>query len=234
MNNRHELKSSALEMNLEIPRQGLAIFTFGNASVYSPELGLVAIKPSGVPYEELSSEKMVVLNLQGDLIEGDLRPSSDTPTHLQLYREFPGIRGVVHTHSIHATAWAQALRGIPVYGTTHADHSPQEIPCVPPMTEERISGDYELETGLQISEYFAEQNINPEYCPMVLVGGHGAFTWGESPEKSLYNARVLEELAQMAYMTEVIAGGKNPPLPSHLIDKHFSRKHGPNAYYGQN
>jgi len=228
-----ELKQRVLQANLEIPKLKLAIFTFGNVSAYDPDLGLVAIKPSGVPYEDLKEEDIVVLDLNGVQVEGELRPSSDTATHLHIYREFPWVRGVVHTHSTYATAWAQAGRSIPVYGTTHADHSPQDIPCAPVMSKDRIQGDYEVETGLQITQHFQKKGINPEYCPMVLIEGHGPFTWGVSPEKALYHAAVLEELAQMATITESVSQGEKAPLPEYLIQKHFMRKHGPDAYYGQ-
>ncbi|WP_028974706.1 L-ribulose-5-phosphate 4-epimerase AraD [Spirochaeta cellobiosiphila] len=228
-----ELKQEVLEANKQIPELKLAIFTFGNVSAYYPELGLVGIKPSGVSYDKLKADDIVVLDLEGNIKEGTLRPSSDTPTHLHLYRHFPDIGGVVHTHSTHATAWAQAGRSIPVYGTTHADHSPVAIPCAPIMSEDRIMKDYEVETGLQITEYLKAQNINPEYCQMVLIEGHGPFTWGATPSKALYNAAVLEELAQMAKLTESIYGGQKNGLPEYLVQKHFQRKHGPNAYYGQ-
>lgn len=229
----YALKEAVLAANLMIPRLNLAIFTFGNASAFDPRLGAAAIKPSGVPYEDLTAENIVVLDLNGNILEGAGRPSSDTATHLELYKSFPHARGIVHTHSTCATAWAQAGRPIPVYGTTHADHSPVDIPCAPIMMQEKVSGHYEKETAGQIIEHLQKLKLDPVQCQMILVEGHGPFTWGESPDKALYNAAVLEELARLALMTEAAAGGKKTPLPRYLIEKHFYRKHGPGAYYGQ-
>ncbi|MBN2049148.1 MAG: L-ribulose-5-phosphate 4-epimerase AraD [Spirochaetales bacterium] len=228
-----ELKAKTLKGNAAIPTLGLAMFTFGNLSVFDPDLRAVAIKPSGVSYNELTEEKIVVLDLDGQVLEGILRPSSDTPTHLHLYRAFPGLRSIVHTHSTYATAWAQSGRAIPVYGTTHADHCSVEIPCAPVMRRDRITGEYEKETAYQIIEHFEKLNLDSRHCSMVLIEGHGPFTWGKNPDEALYNAAVLEELARMAMFTEILAGGQKPPLPGYLIDKHFTRKHGPGAYYGQ-
>lgn len=228
-----ELKAKTLKGNEAIPALGLAMFTFGNVSVFDPVLRAVAIKPSGVPYNELTEDKMVVLDLDGKVLEGTLRPSSDTPTHIHLYRAFPGIRSIVHTHSTYATSWAQSGRAIPVYGTTHADHSPVEIPCAPVMRQDRIAGQYEKETAYQIIEHFEKLKLDSAYCCMVLIEGHGPFTWGKDPDEALYNAAVLEELARMAVLTEILSGGRKPALPGYLIDKHFTRKHGPEAYYGQ-
>ena len=215
---------------MELPRQGVVIYNFGNVSGIDRERGAIAIKPSGVPYDVLKPEDMVTLDLEGHVIEGDLTPSSDTKTHLVLYNNFPNIGGVVHTHSTYAVSWAQAARPIPVYGTTHADQTHLDIPCTEFMTNEMIQGDYEQETGRQILAAF--ENISYEEVQMVLVAGHGPFTWGVTPEKAVFNAVVLESLAQMALLTEQI----NPQvgrLKQSLIQKHYQRKHGPDAYYGQ-
>ena len=225
-----ELKEAAFLANMEIPKLKLAIFTFGNVSAYDPKLGALAIKPSGVPYSELKVEDMVVLDLEGAVIEGKLRPSSDTKTHVVLYRTFKNIRGVCHTHSPNAVAWCQAGRSIPVYGTTHADHTHLPIPLAPIMSKQAVKGDYEHETGLQIVRCF--EHIDPDECPMVLVEGHGPFAWGTSAEKALYHAAVLEEVAGMAANTELL-NPKAKPLPDYLIRKHYERKHGSGAYYGQ-
>jgi len=215
---------------MELPRQGVVIYNFGNVSGIDRERGAIAIKPSGVMYDVLKPEDMVILDLDGHVIEGDLKPSSDTKTHLVLYNNFPNIGGVVHTHSTYAVSWAQAARPIPVYGTTHADQTHLDIPCTEFMTDEMIQGDYEQETGRQILAAF--KNISYEEVQMVLVAGHGPFTWGVTPEKAVFNAVVLESLAQMALLTEQI----NPQvgrLKQSLIQKHYQRKHGPDAYYGQ-
>lgn len=228
--NHRELKERAWAANQEIPTHALAIYTFGNASAFDPSRGVVAIKPSGISYEELTVDQMVVVDLDGKTVEGGLRPSSDTKTHLVLYRTFPGLRGVVHTHSTYATAWAQARLAIPIFGTTHADHLAEDIPCTEVMSEEAVQRDYETETGNQIVECF--RNRDPLRTPMVLVAGHGPFTWGETPEKAVYHAAVLEELAKMAVLTRAIDPGA-ARLPEHLVRKHFERKHGVDAYYGQ-
>ncbi|MFW6363955.1 MAG: L-ribulose-5-phosphate 4-epimerase AraD [Spirochaeta sp.] len=225
------LKEEAYEANMGIPQHGLAIFTFGNVSSYDSDAGAVAIKPSGVPYDKLTPDDMVVLSLDGERIEGSLRPSSDTPTHLYLYRNFSGIGGIVHTHSTYATAWAQAARDIPIYGTTHADHLACDIPCAALMSKAEVTGDYELETGRQITGCLEERNLHPEQCPMIIIAGHGPFAWGKNADKALYHAAVLEQIAQMAWLTESLAPAER--LPDHYIEKHFQRKHGPNAYYGQ-
>ena len=226
----HEIKERAWVANLEIPKRGLAIYTFGNASAYDPVRGVVAIKPSGVAYEHLSIDDMVVVDLAGKVVEGELRPSSDTRTHLVLYRTFQGIGGVVHTHSTYATGWAQARSPIPILGTTHADHLAEDVPCTDIMDECAAQADYETETGHQILACFHDRN--PLHSPMVLVAGHGPFTWGETPDQAVYHAAVLEELAKMAFITCGIHPGA-PRLPEHLIRKHFERKHGQDAYYGQ-
>lgn len=224
------LKEDVYRANLELVDHGLVIFTWGNVSGIDRDKGLVVIKPSGVSYSEMKAEDMVVVDLAtGKVVEGNLRPSSDTPTHLALYRAFPEIGGVVHTHSTYATAWAQAGKGIPNIGTTHADYFHDTIPCTRPMTEEEVNGDYEAATGDVIAETFA--NLNPVHTPGVLVSSHGPFTWGKTPAEAVHNAVVLEEVAKMASIAFAI----NPDLQMNplLIEKHFSRKHGPGAYYGQ-
>lgn len=225
-----ELKREAYEANMEVPNQDLAIYTFGNVSAFDPHAGVFAIKPSGIPYAELSPEQMVVMDLEGTIVEGSLRPSSDAPTHRVLYREFSTLRGITHTHSPYAVAWSQAGIPIPIYGTTHADYCAADIPCTKVMKDEAIKGDYEIETGNQIIETFA--TLDPEKIEMVLVASHGPFTWGKSAAKSVFNAKVLEELAKMAYLTAAIRPD-TPRLKKTLIDKHYQRKHGKNAYYGQ-
>lgn len=225
-----ELKEKAWAANQEIPKRGLAIYTFGNVSALDAARGLVAIKPSGVPYERLGVDDLVVVDLAGTIVEGELRPSSDTATHLVLYRAWRGIGSVVHTHSTYATGWAQARLSIPIYGTTHADHLAEDVPCTQVMSDAAVERDYEVETGNQILECFRSRN--PLQTPMVLVAGHGAFAWGETPEKAIYNAAVLEELARMAFITRTL-DPKAARLPEALIHKHFERKHGKHAYYGQ-
>jgi L-ribulose-5-phosphate 4-epimerase len=225
-----ELKERAWAANQEIPKRGLAIYTFGNVSAFDAERGVVAIKPSGVEYEKLAIDDLVIVDLSGKLVEGKLRPSSDTQTHLVLYRAWKGIGGVVHTHSTYATGWAQARLPIPIYGTTHADHLAEDVPCTAVMSDEAVERDYELETGNQILECF--KGRDPHKTSMVLVAGHGTFTWGETPEKAIYNAAVLEELARMAFITRTLAPA-GERLPARLVRKHFERKHGKNAYYGQ-
>jgi len=225
-----ELKERAWAANQEIPKRGLAVYTFGNVSALDAALGVVAIKPSGVAYEVLAPDDLVVVDLAGQVIEGALRPSSDTATHLALYRAWPDIRGVVHTHSTHATGWAQARMPIPIYGTTHADHLAEDVPCTAVMSDDAVERDYELETGRQILDCFASRN--PMHTPMVLVAGHGPFTWGATAEAAIYNAAVLEELARMAFVTHTLDPAA-ARLPERLIRKHFDRKHGKHAYYGQ-
>jgi len=227
-----ELKQRCYEANLEIPRRNLAIYTFGNVSAYDPEEQMFAIKPSGVPYEDLREEDMVLVNLDGRKVEGTLNPSSDTMTHAVLYRSFSGICGIVHTHSTHATCWAQACRAVPVYGTTHADHLAGDIPVTEVMSDRMIQGQYEEQTGYQILNALKKQNLSPQEIQMILVACHGPFTWGATPEKAVYNAAVLEELARMAFMTEQVNPGVQT-MKQTLIDKHYLRKHGKDAYYGQ-
>ncbi|MDR1575885.1 MAG: L-ribulose-5-phosphate 4-epimerase AraD [Treponema sp.] len=226
------LREEAFEANLEINRQNLAIYTWGNSSALDPDKGVFAIKPSGVPYDKLSPESMVVVDLDGKTVEGALNPSSDTKTHQVLYREFSGIRGITHTHSPYAVAWAQARRSVPVYGTTHADHGTEEVPCTDFMSPEAVKNNYELETGNLIVETFKKRGLNPAYINMVLVAGHGPFTWGGSAAQSVYHGAVLEEVCKMALLT-LSLDPLAKPLPAHIIKKHWERKHGPDAYYGQ-
>lgn len=228
-----QLKKDVLEANLELPRYGLVTFTWGNVSGYDPESGLVVIKPSGVSYDGMTVDDMVVVDLQGNIVEGTKKPSSDTPTHLALYRAWPGVRGVVHTHSRNATTYAQACLDIVAGGTTHGDYFYGDIPCTRYMTPEEIAGDYELETGNVIIETFQKRGIEPLNIPAVLVRSHGPFTWGTSPAEAVHNAVVLEELAYMAMHSQMLIGDA-PCMQQELLDKHFLRKHGPNAYYGQN
>ena len=225
-----DLREQAWRANMEIPRRGLAIYTFGNVSAFDAGRAVFAIKPSGVAYESLKAADIVVVDLDAKVVEGALRPSSDTKTHAALYRAFPGIGGIVHTHSTYATAWAQACMPIPLYGTTHADHLAEDVPCTALMTAEAVRGDYEAETGKQIIECFRTRN--PGETPMVLVAGHGPFAWGKTADKAVYHAVVLEELAKMATITRSLAPN-TAPLPDYLVRKHFERKHGKNAYYGQ-
>jgi L-ribulose-5-phosphate 4-epimerase len=227
-----EIKMSAYKANMQLPELGLVLFTFGNVSVIDRSIQVFAIKPSGVPYKELSPENMVVVDLNANVVEGKLRPSSDTKTHAVLYQQWNEIGSIVHTHSTYATAWAQALKDIPIFGTTHADHTIKNIPCAPPMSDEMIKGDYEYETGFQIINHFKEKGFTYQELEMVLVGNHAPFTWGKTAEKAVYNAAVLEELAKMAMLTLQI-NSNALPLKDALIKKHFERKHGPNSYYGQ-
>ena len=225
-----ELKQKVYEANMQLPAHGLVVFTWGNVSGIDREKGLFVIKPSGVAYDRMKPEDMVVMDLKGNKVEGDLNPSSDTPTHMHLYNSFPNIGGVVHTHSRWATIWAQAGRGIPAYGTTHGDYFYGTIPCTRAMTPEEIASEYELNTGVVIAETF--KNLEPDHIPAVLVKSHGPFTWGKDCFEAVHNAVVLEELAMMAWHTEAIANAA-PSMQQELLDKHFLRKHGANAYYGQ-
>jgi L-ribulose-5-phosphate 4-epimerase len=225
-----ELKEQAWAANQEVPRRGLAIYTFGNASAYDAARGVLAIKPSGVAYEVLKVEEMVVLDLDGRVVEGSLRPSSDTPTHRVLYRALPGVGGVVHTHSTYATGWAQARLPIPIYGTTHADHLPDDVPCTALMSDEAVERDYEVETGKQILECLRGRDLAA--TPGVLVAGHGVFTWGATAEKAVYHAAVIEELAHLAFVTRSLDPVASR-LPERIVRKHWERKHGKTAYYGQ-
>jgi L-ribulose-5-phosphate 4-epimerase len=227
-----EIKMSAYKANMQLPELGLVLFTFGNVSVFDRSIQVFAIKPSGVPYKELSPENMVVVDLNANVVEGKLRPSSDTKTHAVLYQQWNEIGSIVHTHSTYATAWAQALKDIPIFGTTHADYTIKNIPCAPPMSDEMIKGNYEYETGFQIINHFKENGFTYQELEMVLVGNHAPFTWGKTAEKAVYNAAVLEELAKMAMLTLQI-NSNALPLKEALIKKHFERKHGPDSYYGQ-
>lgn len=225
-----ELKEKVFKANLDLVKHGLVIFTWGNVSGIDRDKNLVVIKPSGVSYDAMTADDMVVVDLNtGNVVEGSLKPSSDTPTHLELYRAFPEIGGVVHTHSIYATAWAQAGIDLPNIGTTHADYFHDAVPCTRDMTESEVKGDYELETGNVIIERF--EGLNPVHTPGVLVKNHGPFAWGTDPADAVHNAVVLEQVAKMASIAYTV----NPNLTMNplLVEKHFSRKHGPNAYYGQ-
>ncbi|HPG41586.1 MAG TPA: L-ribulose-5-phosphate 4-epimerase AraD [bacterium] len=231
MSDYQELKELAWKSNLELPKHGLVKFTFGNVSAIDRSKGVIAIKPSGVPYEKLTVDDMVVVDLQNNIVQGKLRPSSDTKTHLELYRNFKEIGGVCHTHSTFATAWAQAIKPIPIFGTTHADHLTDNVPCTPELADVLVGGDYEQEIGrliLQVFEFLSYQDAE-----MVLVASHGPFTWGSTAEKAVYNSVILEELAKMAMLTLSI-NPETPRLKNALINKHYQRKHGRNAYYGQN
>jgi L-ribulose-5-phosphate 4-epimerase len=226
------IRQEAYEANMQLPRLGLVLFTFGNVSAADRSQGLFAIKPSGVPYDQLSPASMVIVDFEGKTVEGKLRPSSDTQTHAVLYKHWPEINGIVHTHSVYATAWAQAQRDIPIFGTTHADHNTVDIPCAPPMDDKMIEGDYEYQTGFQIMNCFAERQLDYREVEMILVGNHAPFTWGKTAAKAVYNSAVLETVAQMAMHTEQI-NPNAPRLKEALIKKHWERKHGPGAYYGQ-
>jgi L-ribulose-5-phosphate 4-epimerase len=232
MSQYNDIKQSAFEANMQLPKLGLVLFTFGNVSAVDRQKGVFAIKPSGVPYDLLTPEKMVIVDFEGKTVEGTLRPSSDTKTHAVLYKHWEKIGGIVHTHSTYATAWAQAQRDIPILGTTHADHSTVDVPCAPPMNDQMIKGDYEHETGFQILNCLLERNLSYEEVEMILVGNHAPFTWGKTPDKAVYNSAVLEAVAKMAYLTEQIRAD-SPRLKDALIKKHYERKHGPDSYYGQ-
>ncbi len=228
------LKQQVYEANMLLPQYGLVVFTWGNVSGIDREKGLFVIKPSGVPYEKLRAEDMVVVDLEGKKVEGALNPSSDTPTHAELYRRFADVGGIVHTHSRWATIWAQAGREIPAYGTTHADYFHGPVPCTRPLTEEEVNRAYELETGRVIASHFEDNGIVPAHVPGVLVNSHGPFSWGKDAKKAVENAAVLEEVAMMAWHTEALPQTMpRGPMQAYVLEKHFMRKHGPNAYYGQ-
>lgn len=217
---------------MQLPALGLVLFTFGNVSAADRDLGVFAIKPSGVAYDELAPDKMVIVDFEAHIVEGKLRPSSDTRTHAVLYKHWENIGGISHTHSIYATAWAQAQRDIPIFGTTHADHNITDIPCAGPMSDEMIEGDYEYQTGFQIINCFKDKKLNYRETEMILVGNHAPFTWGKTAAAAVYNSAVLESIAHMAYLTESI--NRNAlRLKDSLIKKHYERKHGPDSYYGQ-
>ncbi|MBP3338565.1 MAG: L-ribulose-5-phosphate 4-epimerase [Lachnospiraceae bacterium] len=228
-----ELKKAVYEANMDLPKYGLVTFTWGNVSGIDREKGLFVIKPSGVEYDKLTPDDMVVMDLNGNKVEGKYKPSSDTATHLEIYKAFPEVGGVVHTHSSYATSWAQAGRGIPCYGTTHADYMYGEIPCVRCLNKEEIEGAYEENTGLLIVDEFNRMKLDPVAMPAVLCKNHGPFAWGKDAHEAVHNAVVLEEVAKMAYRAETI-NKDIKPAPQELQDKHYYRKHGANAYYGQN
>lgn len=231
-----ELKQKVFEANIKLVEYNLVVLTWGNVSAVDREKGLFVIKPSGVPYDKMTAEDMVVMDLKGNKVEGDLNPSSDTPTHMELYNSFSDIGGVVHTHSSWACSWAQAGRDIPAYGTTHADFANGAVPCTRSLTEDEVYGEYELNTGKVIVEEFAKRGISPDECPAVLIHRHGPFTWGKDPFKAVENALILEEIAKMALRTESVASmsnGSDIGIENYLLDKHYQRKHGKNAYYGQ-
>ena len=227
-----KLREEVYRANMELPERGLVVYTWGNVSGIDRESGLVVIKPSGVEYKDLTPANLVVVDLNNNVVEGSMNPSSDTKTHVELYRTFPEIGGIVHTHSSHAVAWAQAGRDIPCYGTTHADYFYGAVPCSRNLTAEEVEEDYELNTGRVIAEEFARRKLSPKSSPGIIFHSHGPFTWGKNAAQAVYHAVVLEELAKMAMFTEII----NPrafEAPQYVQDKHYMRKHGPNAYYGQ-
>ncbi|WP_231490886.1 L-ribulose-5-phosphate 4-epimerase [Pedobacter sp. Leaf170] len=232
MSNYQDIKEQAYAANMQLPKLGLVLFTFGNVSAADRNKGVFAIKPSGVPYEDLSPEKMVIVDFDGNTVEGSLRPSSDTKTHAVLYKHWEDVGGIVHTHSTYGTAWAQAQKAIPIFGTTHADHLTVDIPCAPPMDDEMIKGNYEYETGFQIMNHFKNLRLSHKEVEMILVGNHAPFTWGKTADKAVYNSAVLEAVAQMALLTQQI-NHQAPKLKDSLIKKHYDRKHGTDAYYGQ-
>lgn len=230
--NYKELKQKCYEANMQLDALKLVIYTFGNVSAVDRSRGVFAIKPSGVPYEILKPEDIVIVDFDNNIIEGTMRPSSDTKTHAYLYKHWENIGGIAHTHATYSVAWAQAQRDIPILGTTHADHLTADIPCAPPMSDELIQGNYEHNTGIQILDCFKEKGLSYEEVEMVLIGNHGPFTWGKNAAKAVYNSKVLEAVAEMAYLTLQI-NPNAPRLKDSLIQKHYDRKHGKDAYYGQ-
>ncbi|WP_199117859.1 L-ribulose-5-phosphate 4-epimerase [Pedobacter sp. ASV28] len=232
MSKYQHIKEEAYQANMLLPQLNLVLFTFGNVSAADRNQGVFAIKPSGVPYPQLTLDSMVIVDFDGNIVEGQLRPSSDTQTHAVLYKYWNDINGIVHTHSTYATAWAQAQCDIPIFGTTHADHLTVDIPCAPPMSDEMIKGNYEYETGFQIINHFTALGLSHHDVEMILVGNHAPFTWGKTAAKAVYNSAVLESVAQMALLTKQI-NPQAPELKEALIKKHFERKHGPDSYYGQ-
>lgn len=232
MSSYKDLKQECYEANIQLNELGLVIYTFGNVSAVDREKSVFAIKPSGVPYEKLKPEDIVILNFDNTVIEGEMRPSSDTKTHAFLYKNWENIGGIAHTHATYSVAWAQSQKDIPIFGTTHADHLTEDIPCAAPMSDDLIEGNYEHNTGIQILDCFKEREISYEEVPMVLIGNHGPFTWGATAAKAVYNSKVLEAVAEMAYLTLQI-NPDAPRLKDSLIKKHYERKHGKNAYYGQ-
>lgn len=232
MSKYQHIQEEAFDANMQLPELGLVIFTFGNVSAADRSLGVFAIKPSGLPYEELTPKNMVIVDFDAKIIKGKLRPSSDTKTHALLYKQWEDIGGIAHTHSTYATAWAQSQRDIPIFGTTHADHNTVDIPCAPPMSDEMIQGDYEHQTGFQIINCLKEKNLSYKEIEMILVSNHAPFAWGRTADKAVYNSAVLENIAHMALLTEQI-NSQAPRLKDALIDKHYKRKHGAGSYYGQ-
>ena len=230
--NYKSLKEECYEANMELNALGLVIYTFGNVSAVDRDHAVFAIKPSGVPYETLKPEDIVIMDFDNHVVEGTLRPSSDTKTHSYLYKNWENIGGVAHTHAMYSVSWAQAQKDIPIFGTTHADHLTQDIPCAPPMADALIEGNYEHNTGIQILDCFKDRNLDYNEVEMVLIGNHGPFAWGKNAAKAVYNTKVLETVAQMAYLTLQI-NPQAPRLKDSLIKKHYERKHGKNAYYGQ-
>lgn len=226
------LKEECYEANMQLNELGLVIYTFGNVSRVDRKNGVFAIKPSGVPYEILKPEDMVVLDFDNNIIEGEMRPSSDTKTHAYLYKNWDDVGGIAHTHALYSVAWAQSQLDIPIFGTTHADHLTTDIPCAPPMNDNLIAGNYEHNTGIQILECFEQKKLSYKEVEMVLIGNHGPFTWGKDAAQAVYNSKVLETVAQMAYVTLQINPNASR-LKETLIKKHFERKHGKNSYYGQ-
>ncbi|RNL91439.1 L-ribulose-5-phosphate 4-epimerase [Sinomicrobium pectinilyticum] len=227
-----EIKETCYRANMQLPELGLVVYTFGNVSCVDRNKKVFAIKPSGVPYADLSPEDMVIVDFDNNIIEGKMRPSSDTKTHAYLYKVWEDIGSIVHTHATYSVAWAQAQMDIPIFGTTHADHLTTDIPCAPPMKDEYIQGNYEHMTGKQIVDCFEEKGLSHTEVEMVLLGNHGPFAWGKNADKAVYNSKVLEELARMAYLTLQI-NPSAPRLKDTLIQKHYNRKHGKDAYYGQ-
>jgi L-ribulose-5-phosphate 4-epimerase len=232
MSKYNHIQEEAYEANMQLPKLGLVVFTFGNVSAADKSIGVFAIKPSGVAYEKLSPADMVIVDFEGKTVEGNLRPSSDTLTHAVLYKHWENVGGIAHTHSSYATAWAQSLRDIPIYGTTHADYNTVNIPCAAPMSDEMIKGNYEYETGFQIINCLKERRLNYEMIEMINVGNHAPFTWGKNADKAVHNSAVLEAIAKMALLTEQLKPGA-VTLKEALIKKHFERKHGVGSYYGQ-
>lgn len=227
-----ELKKRVLEANLKLPKYGLVTFTWGNVSEIDREAGVIAIKPSGVEYDAMTAEDIVILDIEGNRIEGKLNPSSDTQTHIEIYKAFPGVGGIVHTHSRNATIWAQAGLDIPALGTTHADYFYGDVPCTRPLTAEEIKDEYERHTGTVIIEEFNKRDLDPAAVPSVVVSGHAPFSWGKDAFDAVHNAVVLEEVSAMALATRSL--NQNIKIQPELSDKHYLRKHGENAYYGQN
>lgn len=233
MSSYKDLKQECYEANMQLNDLGLVIYTFGNVSAVDRKKDVFAIKPSGVLYEDLKPEDIVILDFENNVIEGKMRPSSDTKTHAYLYKNWKNVGGIAHTHATFSVAWAQSQKDIPILGTTHADHLTEDIPCAPPMQDALIAGNYEYNTGIQILDCFKEKGISYEKVPMVLLGNHGPFTWGENAAKAVYQSKVLEAVAEMAFLTLQI-NSEAPRLKDSLIKKHYDRKHGKDAYYGQN